>query len=218
MANSDTGLESVPVRFEKNRPRARGKLAEYWLGALRRELPLGLPIYERAACRNEMKSRPYTPGPRRARSRIRRAVAQASGVHDFPTVAGLMLQMFRRYKRSLGRWDIVSAALVVFSLERSALADVPLEPVALSYQAPEACPSFEQFLTEVQRWTPRLRLARKNEVARRFEARIAESGVEGQLVLEGGGGGERAVKGANCQAVAELLALAVALAADPDAK
>jgi hypothetical protein len=126
--------------------------------------------------------------------------------------------MFRRYKRSLGRWVIVSAALVAFSRERSALAGVPLEPVALSYQAPEACPSFEQFLMEVQRWTPRLRLARKNEVARRFEARIAESGVEGQLVLEGGGGGERAVKGANCQAVAELLALAVALAADPDAK
>ena len=116
------------------------------------------------------------------------------------------------------RRRVVLAALIAFGGERSALAETALEPVALSYLAPEGCPSFEQFVAEIQRSTPRLRLARVGETARHFEAKIAPDGLQGQLTLDGGLGGERAVSAADCRAVADLLAFAVALAADPEAQ
>jgi len=116
------------------------------------------------------------------------------------------------------RWGVVFAALVVLGTERAAFAEITLEPISLSYQAPATCPSFEQFLAEIQRSTPRLRMAHAGETARRFEVEIEASGLAGQLALDGGRGGERTVSGADCRAVAELLAFAVALAADPEAQ
>ena len=116
------------------------------------------------------------------------------------------------------RWCVAFAALFAFGNERVALAEPALEPITLSYRAPEACPSFEQFFADVQRSTARVRLARDGETARRFEVSIEANGLAGQLVLGGGQGGERTVSGADCRAVADLLAFAVALAADPDAQ
>lgn len=129
-----------------------------------------------------------------------------------------LCRMFHRCKTALYRWHVATAALFLFGSEGSALAEPSLEPIALSYLAPEACPSFNQFLAEVQRSTPRLRLARADEPARHFEVKIEASGLTGQLTLDGGQGGERAVRGVDCRAVADLLAFAVALAADPDAR
>ncbi|MES1179058.1 MAG: hypothetical protein ABUL62_32385 [Myxococcales bacterium] len=88
----------------------------------------------------------------------------------------------------------------------------------MSYAAPDECPSFAQFLSEVQLSSARVRLAGPGEAARRFEVKIAENGLTGQLTLGGGQGGERAASGENCRAVAALLAFAVALAADPEAQ
>jgi|SRR6188768_707628 len=126
--------------------------------------------------------------------------------------------MFRRSKVAFVQGSVLLAASLLFGRERCAFAESALEPVALSYQAPEMCPSFEGFLAEVQRSTPRLRLARPGEAARRFEVIIEASGTEGQLRLDGGSRGQRSVSGRECRAVAELLAFAVALAADPDAQ
>jgi hypothetical protein len=116
------------------------------------------------------------------------------------------------------RGRVVYAALMAFGSERAACAETVLEPINLSYRAPPACPTFEQFLAEIQRSTPRLRLASGSEAARRFEVEIEDSGRAGQLALGGEQGGVRAVSGPDCRAVAELLAFAVALAADPEAQ
>jgi len=126
--------------------------------------------------------------------------------------------MLDRCKAAFYRGSVVLTAWLVLGGERSAFAQSALEPVALAYRAPDACPSFEEFLAEVGRSTSRLRLARKDEAARHFEVVIEDSGTEGLLELEGGNGGERRVSGASCRAVAELLAFAVALAADPEAQ
>lgn len=118
----------------------------------------------------------------------------------------------------LCRWCVAFAALFAFGNVRTALAETALEPITLSYRAPEACPSFEQFFADVQRSTARVRLAREGETARRFEVNIEANGLAGRLVLDGGQGGERTASAADCGAVADLLAFAVALAADPDAQ
>jgi len=125
--------------------------------------------------------------------------------------------MLETCKGAFSRGTLALATLLALGGERSALAQSELEPVALSYQAPESCPSFEEFVAEIERSTSRLRLARKGESARRFDVVIEASGTEGHLELDGGNGGERAANGAECRAVAELLAFAVALAADPEA-
>jgi hypothetical protein len=119
------------------------------------------------------------------------------------------------------RWGFDARGIVVIALSvfvRSARAQTALEPVDLSYRAPEACPSFSQFLAEVQRSTTRLRLGRVGESARHFEVVVEASGRAGHLALDGGSKGERDVSGADCAEVAGLLAFATALAADPDAQ
>lgn len=113
---------------------------------------------------------------------------------------------------------VAFAGLLFFRVEHAAFAQDAIEPIALSYRAPEFCPSFEQFLAKVQHSTARVRLARSGEPARRFEVVVEPGGTDGHLELESGKGGERAVHGADCQAVADLLAFAVALAADPEAQ
>jgi hypothetical protein len=133
------------------------------------------------------------------------------------TALALGFSMLETCKRAFYRSTLALATLLALGGERPALAQTPLEPVALSYRAPQTCPSFEEFLAEIERSTSRLRLARKGEPARRFDVVIEASGTEGHLELDGGNGGERAAKGAGCRAVAELLAFAVALAADPEA-
>lgn len=125
--------------------------------------------------------------------------------------------MLQGCRATFWRGSALAASLLLVS-ERAALAEGELEPIVLSYRAPESCPSFEQFVAEIQRSSSRLRLARADETARHFEVVIEPSGNQGHLTLAGGTAGEREASGADCRAVAELLAFAVALAADPDAQ
>jgi hypothetical protein len=121
------------------------------------------------------------------------------------------------------RWGFESrrigfVALIALGFARPARAQTTLEPVDLRYRAPESCPSFSQFLAEVQRSTARLRLAGGAEPARHFDVVVEADGRAGHLILEGGSKGERDVSGVDCTEVAGLLAFATALAADPDAQ
>jgi len=110
---------------------------------------------------------------------------------------------------------VVSLMVFGFGLPRSARAEETVEPIDLSYQAPEGCPSFSQFLAEAQSSGARLQLARAGQVARHFRVVVEPSGRKGQLTVEGRTPGERAAIGVDCTEVANLLAFATALAADP---
>jgi hypothetical protein len=114
--------------------------------------------------------------------------------------------------------SIVIAALLALCTARAARAQTTPEPVDLSYRAPQECPSFDEFLTEVQRSTPRLRLAKPGATARRFDVVIEPDGRVGHLAVDGGAKGVRDAHGADCAEVSRLLAFATALAADPDAQ
>jgi hypothetical protein len=124
----------------------------------------------------------------------------------------------RSRQAGLGPLSIVIAALLALCTPRAAHAQTTLEPVDLSYRAPEECPSFDEFLSEVQRSTPRLRLAKSGAAARHFEVVIEPAGLAGHLAVDGGAKGVRDVQGADCAEVSRLLAFATALAADPDAQ
>jgi hypothetical protein len=107
-------------------------------------------------------------------------------------------------------------ALFTFGAPGLARAQGSLEPVDMSYRAPDGCPSLSQFLGEVQRSTQRLRLATAGEAARHFD--VVVEAKQGRLTVDGGSNGVREVTGADCGEVSRLLAFAAALAADPDAQ
>ena len=126
--------------------------------------------------------------------------------------------MSHGFRRGYNARGFVAIIWIAFGFARPARAQTTLEPVDLSYRAPEVCPSFSQFLAEVQRSTTRLRLGRVGESARHFEVVVEANGRAGHLTLDGGSKGERDVNGVDCAEVAGLLAFATALAADPDAQ
>ncbi len=108
------------------------------------------------------------------------------------------------------------ATLFMIGAPGLAHAQGALEPVDMSYRAPDGCPSLSQFLGEVQRSTQRLKLATAAEAARHFD--VVVEAKQGRLTVDGGSNGVREVKGADCAEVSRLLAFAAALAADPDAQ
>jgi hypothetical protein len=117
--------------------------------------------------------------------------------------------------RSRLGWLVLVASLFA---ARSSGADPALEPVRLVYEAPPSCPTVDDFLGEVRRSVPRMRLARPAEVARLFRVTIDAEGHRGRLAIQkDGAGGVREVGGATCGEVMGLLAFATALAVDPDA-
>jgi hypothetical protein len=113
---------------------------------------------------------------------------------------------------------VALTALLTLGAPRVVHAQAALEPVELSYRAPEGCPSLAELVTEVRRSTPRLRLAKSGDSPRQFAVLVEPSGRIGHLTVDGGAKGVRDVHGADCAEVSRLLAFAVALAADPDAQ
>lgn len=98
---------------------------------------------------------------------------------------------------------------------------VSAEPVHLSYDAFDGCPSSAEFFELVRARTPRAELAPADRRATRYEIALSPQGdaVSGRLVVIEPDGPQRSreVSGESCGDVASALALVVALAIDPDA-
>lgn len=106
---------------------------------------------------------------------------------------------------------------------RDARASEP-EPIALRYEAGAACPSESAFVERVRAYTTRWSRVRNdtgNARAIRVQAnaRAHESSARGQLTVTGidGEATERTLSAPNCDALAEALAIMVAVAIDPSA-
>jgi hypothetical protein len=115
----------------------------------------------------------------------------------------------------------VSALAVasVWMLPGSARAET--EAIRVEYRGAEGCPGSSEFLRQVFRRTSSARLVPESESARTFVIVIEKgpSGLVGSLVIRETNGTTvaRKVTGSSCQDVAGVLALATALAIDPNA-
>src|SRR5260370_29948963 len=92
------------------------------------------------------------------------------------------------------------------------------DAIPLDYRAPAFCPGVDEFVAQVRRALPRLRLASPEEPAPLFTVTL-DGGATGRLTIASDGAitGSRDVRGASCEEVANVLAFAVALAVDPRA-
>ena len=118
---------------------------------------------------------------------------------------------------------LIAAPLVVGALcfARLVAAAEATEPIRIEYQAEPGCPSADEFSGQVFRRTASARLARTAELARTFVVSIERrgNGLVGSLVVRQADGTteSREVAGPECGEVAKVLALATALAIDPEA-
>lgn len=112
-----------------------------------------------------------------------------------------------------------AVALLAWTLPSPARADT--EAIRIEYQGAPGCPGSNEFLRQVFRRTSSARLVPESESARTFVIVIekASSGLVGSLVIRETNGTTvaRKVTGASCDDVAGVLALATALAIDPNA-
>jgi hypothetical protein len=97
----------------------------------------------------------------------------------------------------------------------------PVEPIRIEYRAEAGCPSADEFNAQVFRRTTSARLATSGELARTFIVTIERrgNGLTGSLIISQADGTSesREVAGPGCSEVATVLALATALAIDPQA-
>jgi hypothetical protein len=118
---------------------------------------------------------------------------------------------------------LLEAPLVVgvLSFARLAAASEATEPIRIEYHAEAGCPSADEFNGQVFRRTASARLATGSELARTFVVSIERRGTSlvGSLVVRQSDGTteSRQVAGPECGEVAKVLALATALAIDPEA-
>jgi hypothetical protein len=121
--------------------------------------------------------------------------------------------------KSLVRWASAFLSAAVFLLPGLARAET--EAIRVEYQGAPGCPGSSEFLGQVFRRTSSARLVPESESARTFVIVIekAASGLVGSLVIHETNGTTvaRKVTGASCDDVAGVLALATALAIDPNA-
>ncbi len=118
-----------------------------------------------------------------------------------------------------------TAALVFLAGLSSAHAEPePIAPIQVTYtaEAPaRACPTYEQFLAKVRRYTTKWRLA-EGPTARSFRlvlAPKAPGATSGRLEIEelGKAPSVREIIGPDCEAVSRALAIALAVVIDPQA-
>jgi hypothetical protein len=96
------------------------------------------------------------------------------------------------------------------------------ERIDIDYSAPSGCPSADDFIAQVLERTDSAELASEDELVRTFVVEIVRVGTEvsGSLVIrepDGSSSQSRSLRGAHCSEVAMALALATALAIDPNA-
>jgi hypothetical protein len=113
------------------------------------------------------------------------------------------------------------AFVLAVGLSASAAPPDETEPIRLEYTAPSGCPDANEFGRRVFGRTSKARAAEEAEAARTFVVLIETSGAEtqGSLVVREDGMSTlaRRVSGKNCDEVSRALALATALAIDPEA-
>ena len=115
-----------------------------------------------------------------------------------------------------------AVALALCLLARVAgAAPTETEPIRLEYTAPTGCPDASEFGRRVFERTSKARSAGDDETARTFVVVIETTGAEtqGSMVVRQDGMSTvaRRVSGKDCEEVARALALATALAIDPEA-
>jgi hypothetical protein len=114
-----------------------------------------------------------------------------------------------------------SALLLAVVCMLPGLARAETEAIRVEYEGAPGCPGSSEFLGQVFRRTSSARLVPESESARTFVIVIEKtaSGVVGSLVIHETNGTTvaRKVTGASCDDVAGVLALATALAIDPNA-
>ena len=95
------------------------------------------------------------------------------------------------------------------------------EPLAVSYEAPDGCPTSDAFFREITARTTRARVAQPSDRARVMHVVVAKRGEEhvGRLWIEDANASStaRSVSGKTCGEVVGALALVGALAVDPRA-
>ena len=113
------------------------------------------------------------------------------------------------------------AATLGLVAQQAAAAPPETEPIRIEYTALPGCPDASAFRSRVFERTSKARPASEGETARTFVVLIEASGAgtEGSLVVREDGMSTmaRRVSGKNCDEVARALALATALAIDPEA-
>ncbi len=99
----------------------------------------------------------------------------------------------------------------------------PDTPIEVTYRGDRTCPTYEQFIANVRRYTKRWRLAEGEPAARRFHVVVQPSATpditSGRLEIEETGKTPslREIAGPDCEAVARALAIALAVVIDPEA-
>ncbi len=119
------------------------------------------------------------------------------------------------------QWVKWSAALILACLSTASPAYADNELIELDYRPGLGCPDRKQFLELVQAITSKMEIANDAGAPRRkFGIRVSRSGnlVNGELTIDDQAAqSTRSVVGATCDEVISALALATALAVDPDA-
>jgi hypothetical protein len=121
----------------------------------------------------------------------------------------------------------LAIATAVASLANAGTARAEREAIRIEYRAEHGCSTPDQFAERVLQLARSARLANENESARTFsvaiegraDGRHGNRGFSGSLVVKENGRSTvaRTVSGKSCAEVAEVLALATALAVDPTA-
>ncbi|HWZ93508.1 MAG TPA: hypothetical protein VNW92_31830 [Polyangiaceae bacterium] len=119
-------------------------------------------------------------------------------------------------------WRRLSAALAATLLCVAVPARADKETIALTYDAGAGCPDKKQFVFRVHTFTSKAEIANDDDAAlhRTFAVQVLRSGntVRGELTIDDRGAKTtRHVSGATCDEVISALALATAIAVDPDA-
>ena len=115
-----------------------------------------------------------------------------------------------------------AALLILIGSSTSAFAEERRERLTLEYQAPDSCPGAERFVSEVADLTQKAQFASDDALPIDRELSItisaAGAGFSGVIRLEDETGtSRREIDGESCEEVVGALALAFALAVDPDA-
>jgi hypothetical protein len=127
-----------------------------------------------------------------------------------------------RFRRVCATTAALVFAVCFAANPRRALAgEVEVEHVSVAYAAEETCPSEERFIGNVRRYTTKWSVVDSSSSVRSFRVVLAKHGAEhrGLLVIETPGGKptQREIVAPDCERVARGLAIAMALAIDPEA-
>lgn len=111
--------------------------------------------------------------------------------------------------------------LVALAPAQASASENAKEPIHFEYVAAPACPPADRFLGQISAYTTRWSIAASGEEARRFSVRIGprNGAFVGHLEVREANGSatRRDIEGANCDDTALGVAVAVALAIDPNA-